>query len=300
VLTCLVACTASKSLEPSRALQARRYRGLPLTEALEAWSAALDAEHQRTTVARLYKGVYWSVARRLVQDTHLPMRALVASAGLGVRGFDERVPSYAATFNHPELDTIPEGNYPSGRLWWWRHTGGRRRLRAVAEEPGARIAVALPGQYLHVALPDLIYLQNALGPRALTVFTTDEAAIDELGGSAVPLEGRMSRVLGGTAGQLTVRALDHVVRSAERVQDVTPGRARRLMRDVLEEAPPRLYPQRKKQSQDEARAWIQAALDSDDPPTSATAALRRFRGEGLGHEQKRFTRIFREIEGGSN
>ena len=299
MLTCVFACTASKTLPVTRPLQARWYRTLKLTEAFERWSEALEQADLTTSVARLYKGGYWSVARSLVQDTPLPMQALVASAGVGVRGFHERIPAYAATFNSPHRDTVPGGEYRSGQVWWWRHTGGRERLRRLADNEDARVAVALPGQYLRVAMPDLLFLQENLGPRAITVFTTDEHAINELGASAVPLAGRMSRVLGGTAGQLTVRALDHVVRAARYPQDVTPGRAHTLLDDILRKSPAALYPKRKKQTVHDVRAWLAEALASGDPPTSATNALRRFRSDGRGFEQKHFSRIFREMQGGT-
>ncbi len=296
MLTCVFACTLSKTLEPSRGLHARRYRGLKPTEAIERWSAAISAATETTSVARLYKGGYWATARSLVQDTPLPMQALVASAGVGLRGFNERIPAYAATFNSGELDSIPGGHSLTGLYWWWRHTRGRPRLRALAEGSNPKIAVALPGQYLKVVLPDLLFLQRELGPRALTVFTTDRQAIDELGACAVELDRRMSAVLGGTVGQLTVRALDHVVRKAEGLEDITPGRARSYLQEVRLASPERLFPKRIRQTEEQAAAWIRGAKSSDAPPASASAALRRFRDAGFAFEQKRFGRLFRSLD----
>lgn len=300
MISAVFACTASKTLPAVPQLEARWYRTLRPTVAFQRWSAALEQASDTTTVARLYKGGYWSIARTLVHDTTLPLRALVASAGVGLRDFHERIPAYQAVFNNAEIDAVPEAHHMNGQIWWWRHLGGRDRLRGLAEGPSPRIVVALPGQYLRVAMPDLLYLQAELGPRALTVFTTDTRAIDELGGSAVALQGRMSRVLGGAAGHLTVRALDHVVRAAERPEDITPGRARALLARVLQKAPAKMYPTRTRQSAEDVRRWIRDALESEDPPTSATSALRRFRSQGLGHEQKRFASLFRELQQGAS
>jgi len=296
VLSCIFACTLSKTLAPRPRLEARYYSQMSLSDAVEQWTLALQEETETTSVARLYKGGYWAPARAFIQDTPLPVEAHVASAGLGLRTFRQQVPAYAATFNPGLLDTIPGGATPQGQMWWWQQMGGSAAVRALAEGPDRRILVALPGRYLTVAVPDLLFLQQALGPRALSVFTTDKTAIDKLGTSAVPLDSRMSAVLGGTAGHVTVRALSHVVRQAQGPGDVTPGHARRLLEDVQKAAPDILYPKRQRQTEDQAAEWIRQASKRTDAPTSASAALRQFRNEGFAFEQKRFGRLFRSLK----
>ncbi|TNE90381.1 MAG: hypothetical protein EP330_08680 [Deltaproteobacteria bacterium] len=271
---------------------------LPHIAAL-SWLDELNAADDRVKISRLYKGGYWSVARQMVHDTHLPVRAWVASAGVGLREFTDAVPAYAATFNPGHSDTVPGGDGPgghSGRLAWWKMIGGRDALRGLAEDDD-RIVVALPGEYLRVVLPDLQVLQAQLGARALSVFTTDTEAIDALGTSAVPLEGRMRSVLGGPTGQLTVRALARVMEQAATPADLTPGRCRQVMADVLEEAPATTYPKRLRQHEWQVENWVREALASETPPTSASAALRQFRDAGFAYEQKKFGRLFRRIQG---
>ena len=271
------------------------FRGLPKVEASLRWNAVLAGVEDTTTVARLYKGGYWSVARSIVQEATFPLDAYVASAGLGLKSFRERVPAYAATFNPGSDDSIPGSETAEGRRDWWCAIGGSASLRALALGTNRRIVVALPGEYLKVALPDLLFLQEELGARAIAVFTTDSVVIDAMGASAVPLDARMSRILGGAVGHVTVRALEHVLQQSRAPEDLTPGRARALLEEVRKAAPKELFPKRKRQTEDQVADWIRKARTGDHPPTSASAALRRFRDEGFAFEQKRFGRLFRSL-----
>jgi hypothetical protein len=263
---------------------------------MEQWTQALGSATATTSVARLYKGGYWALARTLVQETSLPVQAFVASAGLGLKDFAEFGPGYSATFNPEDSDVVAGGHESNGRLWWWRHLGGRARLRALGEAEQSRVLVALPTAYLAVLMPDLEVLQARLGTTRVLVFTADPSLAGTLGGSVVLLQGRMSKVLGGTAGQLTVRALDYVVRRAVAPEDLTPSRATLLLEEVRTRSPERLYPKRLRQTEGQVENWIRAALLSEQPPLSASAALKQFRAAGLACEQKHFGRLFRTLQ----
>jgi len=63
---------------------------------------------------------------------------------------------------------------------------------------------------------------------------------------------------------------------------------------ACEDAKP-LYPSRRRQSSQQVIAWVEKALVAADPPMSASAALRQFRGQGFAFEQKRFHRIYRQV-----
>lgn len=300
MLTCIFACTSLKTLKPPRRLQARSYRADEPAEAYSHWEAALTEATETTSVATLYKGGYWASSHRLIQETSLPTQALVASAGIGLREFNEQVPGYAATFNRQDLDTVPGGESLEGQRAWWSRIGGEQKLRALADLHTPQIAVALPVGYLRVVMPDLEYLRDKLGPRALAVFTSDNYAVKRLGDSAVPLKGQMSKVLGGPVGQITVRALEYVVQTARHPEDVNASEARSLLEAVLRQSPRGMYPKRRKQNAQDVATWITEALTTNDPPTSATAALSRFRSQGLGFEQKHFARIYHEVQEGNS
>ena len=132
-------------------------------------------------------------------------------------------------------------------------------------------------QPLRPAAPDLIHIQNEIGARSLTVFTTDTAAVEHLGASAVALDARMSRVLGGPVGHVTVRALDYVLRRVGSAEEVSAFTAEHILEDVRRQAPEELFPKRKRQTEPEVAQWIVQALNGSNPPSSASAALRRFR-----------------------
>ena len=295
MLTCLFACTASKTLEPSPALQLRRYTHLKPQVAAEAWTAQVAQAETRVPVGRLYKGGYWSMAKDAVSNSELALEAYVASAGLGIRAFDDRVPAYSATFNPGHPDTVPgNGGIGDGRAWW-RLLGAPARLRDISLAPGSRLLVALPNNYLQVLLTDLKAVAPMLAPGHLTVFTTSKEAVKSLDSAAVLLEGRMSRVLGGAVGSLTAAALAYCIASAKSETDMDTSSIVAQMADVLRQSPTQTYPKRAKRTEAEVRHWLSEALSSPSPPGSASAALRRFRNAGFAFEQKRFGRLFREI-----
>jgi hypothetical protein len=274
----------------------QHYSGLSREETVRAWKRAIENAEDCTSVARLYKGGYWSTTRSIVQDFPGQFRGFVASAGVGLKEVRDQVPAYGATFNPGSKDSIPDAESEEGRRWWWEQLGGSEKLKNLAAQ-GGKLAVALPGHYLDVAIPDLLYVRDILGDNKVTVFTTDDDAIDQLGPSAVRLDARMSRVLGGPVGHVTVRALNHVLRNIETPGKITPDRAEALLKDVQRAAPKELFPKRKRQTETEVADWILRAMSAPYPPTSASAGLRRYRDDGFAVEQKRFGRLFRSLLG---
>lgn len=299
MLRCIFACTQSKTLTPNAALCASSYQDVEPEEAAVKWQTALDSDPDKTTLAKLYKGGYWSSVISITTQTNLPFAGYVMSAGAGLRAFNEQAPAYAATFTSGKIDTVPGGKSLDGCIAWWTALGGRDRLRDLAKDHKGVIAVALPGIYLEVAIKDLLYLQEQIGPEALTVFTANKSAIQLLGASAVPLDYRMSAVLGSTASEVTVRSLRHVMKTATSVEHLSAKRANETLEPVREAAPDIFYPIRTKQTEEEVAKWIVESKLRDQPPTSASAALRLFRDEGFAFEQRRFGHLFKAIQEGN-
>ncbi|MCB9759485.1 MAG: hypothetical protein H6739_06565 [Alphaproteobacteria bacterium] len=231
-------------------------------------------------------------------DAAIPMRTLVVSAGLGLVDVQDRVPSYAATFTPGTRDSIPSD--PTGvtaRRWWWGLGGVEKFRRQVIEAKDPRLISAMPFRYLDAAQPGLLQFVEAHGSERLVILGTEnqKARFPEFAESWADLDLSMVHALGGTAGQLTARALRWVCDQVHEPGQITPSAVRKMVAPLADPDAPPLYPKRIRRSPEEVRRWILAALAGEDPPTSATGALRRFRGEGNAFEQKRFGRLYHEL-----
>jgi hypothetical protein len=298
MISLLVACTRSKHMNARPTLDAERVKALPTAKAMEWWRTALDVERAAATMPanRLYKGGYWAAVRDAVIDH--AVEGWIVSAGLGLAGFGERVPSYAATFTPGAPDSIPGADSLEGRRAWWNAIGGAERLQCVLDGlEGSPLLVALPSGYLEVAQPVL----EAQGPfdadGSIVVLgnTSNPSLAEAFGAAWIPLDLRLAHHVGGTAGQLTARTASYLLRYLHTPADLTPNKARALLDQLPVEHLRPLYPKRQRCTEDEVRDWILDALASSDPPGSATAALRRFRDSGLAYEQKKFGRLFRRV-----
>ena len=286
----LAACTQSKrgSILPQRRLRSHSSGGEAGPDVANEWSRALAAHPgEALHVEKLYKGAYWSAVLGLRNEVSAN-RLAVVSAGLGlIDGASSQAP-YSATFGNGHDDSVPAAGTANGRAAWWRLLGGSQALR-TAIYGADRVVVVLPNRYLDVVADDLI-----AGDRGqVVVFAASAPARlrEHCGPRLVPLESRMVRRLGTNVGALAPRAASYLVTRAGGTTDIK-GIHRFLSELSLAEEPP-LYPVRARQSRDQVVAWLEAARRGPAPPSSATAALRRFRDSGLAFEQQRFHRLYR-------
>lgn len=291
----IAACTQSKRGPVQPGLRIEAYRALAdIGEARNQWRAAGRTASDRRPLRSLYKGAYWShalgLARFLEADLH------VVSAGLGLANADDEFPPYAATFTPRLQDSVPGAATLEGRQRWWSLLDGSNHLRARLRVSELSIIV-LPDSYLAVVAPDLL----AADPSRLRVFAASAPPelIEHLGDSLISLDSRMVRPLRTNVGGLSPAAATHLLKEVGRPWD---GRSLREAAATLvgPESPP-LYPTRQRQTAHQVATWLREQLRSADRPSSATAALRRFRASGRAFEQKRFHRAFRdcvaELEG---
>ncbi|MED5370933.1 MAG: hypothetical protein VX899_07980 [Myxococcota bacterium] len=299
MLTLLLACTDSKRFPPAPGLRMEANVAKPLLETRKAWKAALRGSEPVSRAGKLYKGGYWTAATRARIDAAVPIKTLVVSAGLGLVDVQDWVPSYAATFTPGTPDSIPgAGNSGASRLWWSGLGAADRFKREVTGQPDPRVIAALPTRYLDAAQPALADFVRVHGHERLAVLggVGGKSQFPEFEQSWVALDLRMVHKLGGTAGQLTARALRWVCDQLDSPASANPDNLRRLLAPLVDPDAPPLYPKRKKRTPEEVEAWILRAWSQKTPPTSATAALRRFRAEGNAFEQKRFSSIYRALD----
>jgi hypothetical protein len=296
LLHLIVACTNLKRAIPSDALRMRTYtRSQETLEAVVvAWRGGRSRGTELVAAVDLYKGGYWSGVRDLHQAGHSDLTIHVMSAGFGLCALTQPLPAYSATFLPGDPDSVPGAREVRGRQEWWKALGGRDALSTLLEQDSeARLLLALPASYLAVVEPELEAIAKQHGPERMTIFSTKSAS-PVLAASWVPLDARMVRTLGTNTSGLLIAGVKRCLDSGsgETLYTVSANETLAPLRD--QDAPP-LYPKRERQSEALVRQWIQAALSSPEPPTSASAALRRFRDEGLAFEQKHFGRVFRDV-----
>ncbi len=296
----LLACTDSKKFEPDPTLHLARYRKRSFQDCLAAWRAALPLAPKQCRAGQMYKGGYWRAATRARVNAAIPSKTLVVSAGLGLVDVQEMVPSYAATFTPSLSDSIPDAGQQDVAERWWRGLGGEERfLREIAAMADPRIICALPEKYLDAVRATLVQFSQVHGAEKLVVLGSRSHAhrSTELGDSWVQLDARMSKhpEIGGAVGQLTARTLNWVLDKVASPSEVNPSHIRGLLEPLQKFDDQPLYPKRQKCSPADVHKWILDAMESADPPSSRSEALRRFRDAGFAFEQKRFGRVYQDV-----
>lgn len=294
----LVPCTASKTLPAGPELQGRSLGDLPESDRARIWRERIASANPRVAVRDLYKGGAWSLAREaaaLIASQGGAVR--VVSAGLGLVELADAAPSYDITFSGGTSDSIPGDGTPAARCAWWKGLGGDRAFRMVlAETVPSSVLVALPPAYLDAVAPCLSTVIETLGTSRVSVFACSASpwARRFISASLVRVRADHTTALRGNAGQASLSALLHVVGQtpASTLLD-RPFVESQLALTTARIDP--LYPKRMCVGPEHAAAWIEAALRSAVPPGSASQALRRYRDEGYGLEQKHFHRIFDAI-----
>lgn len=287
----LSACTAAKRKATWYVdVASLALAGTDLESDAAEWSALLAHADRTTELRSLYKGAYWHGVQ-LLRKACGADSVWVMSAGLGLVSDATRQPAYRATFGSGPSDAIPGASTIAGRRAWWAALGGRAALRALCPDNGP-LLVVLPRSYMRTALPDLAHLSQVFGDRMLVLSPGPMRPIGLPPENWVEIEARMARPLGVGVSAIAPAAACHILEVSNGQWDL--GAFRRALGTLVPDGAPKLYPTRTKHSVEEVRLWLKAALAAEAPPSSASAALRTFRGEGRGFEQKHFHRLFRE------
>lgn len=289
----LASCTQAKRGEPSERCLMRRHRDVGTAAAVvRPWRRSTAMGRMRTRARHLYKGAYWHAVQSLREQTG--SNVYVVSAGFGLVRDEQELPAYSATFTPGHRDSVPGARTLQGRRAWWTLLGGSSGLDALDLEREA-LLVVLPDVYLRIVEEDLARLVSRFGPEKVAIFGPRrrqhlQVALSE---AWLGIESRMVRELGTNVSALAPAAAARCVPAmGERIDH---DGCRALLSQLVPDGAPALYPNRRRCSEDEVRLWLSESLASSGSPTSATAALRAFRQQGLAFEQKRFHRLFHDV-----
>lgn len=261
----------------------------------QAWRQAIRTATADMTVQTLYQG-------RSVVDTTAAAAVLrapwyVASAGLGLIRYDERVPSYecsvaAGTDLNRRLCALDR----TSAQWW----------SALTEHPPAPLSrlissvptlLALPSSYLRLVHDDLAQVTPAQA-RSLRIFTSAAGAQctpGHLQGCVMPYDDRFESVQGyaGTRSDFAQRALRHFVEALQATH-MPLEEAHEAVTMSLANCRQRKRSMGQRMTDDEILKVLEAQWTRHSG--SSTRLLRYLRDEArISCEQKRFSRLWQGL-----
>jgi hypothetical protein len=309
----VVTCTNRKAVPPVAALTLRTLTALSVSERFREWTRRLARQKGETLAANdLYAGDHWQVVRSLpdvAQTSGLSLFTWVCSAGYGLIPLDACLHPYAATFSTGHPDSVAadakNGSATVARQQWWRLLSGWQGPSAEAPRSITDLAsiqkdtillLALSPPYLEAIEEDLAGAMRITGPERCAIFCAGATGHHTLGEQLIPCDARLQQTLGGARTSLNVRCLRRALERKGK-GGLTAGSLRAYFTGLLRRQPELDQVRRRQLSDDEVRAFLQAAFRKT-PEARPTPLLERLRESGRACERARFASLFQEVKGG--
>ncbi len=308
----IVTCTKRKTVAVPEGLKLRCVRRAPIEKKSALWCKRLVASRADSIPARqLYSGDHWSIARSMesVTTSHgNSVRLWIASAGYGLISMDSLLKPYSATFSRDHPDSISQkttnDNCASVYQLWWAsmtqsnivHSSGPRTIKEiVADSPNTPLLVIASENYLLALEKDLqASLLQLNDSDLLSVFSAGCKSLKRLTGHLVPYDARMQHAVGGALRSLNMRVALMALVSCRRSRP-TYSVFRKKLAYLMRAQPELTKFDRRPIADAEVRQFILRELNKDSAARH-TPLLRKLRDNGRACEQKRFTRLFREVQ----
>lgn len=309
-LIVVTTCTERKTVAAPNEHQLRTVdAGLPVTARAHEWVNRLAGAQSCIPAESLYSGDHWSTASQLpaIAEAHgWQSEMWVASAGYGFIRAKAEIASYAATFSPGSPDSVSSNQSATNNSSWWhelaqwsgpRHESGRPRTVAdlAVEQPEARVLVAASAVYLQAMCRDLTAAASALRDPHQLLLVCGGPAPEALRDFALPVDARLQHLVGGTRLALNARVAKLITSTAE-THAFDHEAVTKLLTSHLSTAPPLVQHDREQMSDISVEAFITMAL-RNDPSATKTRLLRQLRDSGSACEQKRFGKLFADIQG---
>ena len=259
----------------------------------------------------LYAGDNWQISSALpfsASRAGVKAELWVLSAGYGlIRGTAMVVP-YSATFSVGHPDEVVARFHDSSntglvRQWWdalskWEgpDKNAPRTVAAIAAaNPRSPIIVVASPKYVSAALDDLLAARDALAdPCSLIVVSAGCRGKGPLSANMIDCSARLQKTLGGALMSLNARVARNLIENALPSSWTVSG-FQELLRNIPAAESVCDRPTRVAATDDYVRQYVKNALRTA-PTSRHTTLLRLFREAGFACEQKRFGRLFMEVE----
>ncbi len=308
----IVTCTKRKHLPPSPGLMLRDICTEDMETGFAAWTKQLSTSKSKRVLARdLYAGDHWAVVKSLegvASSSGLEAYVWVCSAGYGLISLDTRIKPYSATFSPNVPDTVckwsnPDSGKVPSQLWWqllteWSGTNEPqpRSIKDIAAKyPNSPMLVAVSQPYMRAILEDVgMALKTLHDTELLCVISSGTISLPNMESNLLPCNASLQAEVGGSLNSLNAR-LTRTILTGLRNNTFRVSNLRAQFSAKTAMALPLAKNKRKIISDNEARDFILTAL-REDPRTSWTRALKRFRGSGLACSQERFASMFKLVK----
>jgi hypothetical protein len=311
----VVTCTKRKTTRAPARLRLGQIRTVDPKRRCAAWIRALSELSSVVIPAvDLYCGDQWQVVRSLRDvgaSKSINVNLWVCSAGYGLIQADSKVQPYSATFSSGHVDSVcrsDNGKCEAVHSEWWNslanwqgpNPGQPRSLAQLAATfPLRPIIVVASPTYLAAVQSDLAAAQEELqSPELLAIVSAGAESLGALNESKIPCNGRFQHALGGALMSLNPRVAREVIvwlgSHAWNLEALKRHFAGKLARQ-----PDSPRYERTPMSDEDVRQFVLEEYPRHSMP-SASRLLRVLRDSGFACEQKRFSRLFAQIQESKN
>ena len=312
VVNVIVTCTKRKTVAVPERLKFRCVRIAPVQTKALLWCQRLNGSRAETLPARqLYSGDHWSIARSLENASTAggaDVRLWIASAGYGLVSMDTLLKPYSATFSSDHPDSIAKRTTSKNRvsvfrLWWdamsqadIANTAKPRTIADIAAEvPNAPLLVIASENYLRALQQDVLAAMTLLNNvELLSIFSAGCRSLDNLKEHLVPYDARMQHAVGGAMRSLNMRVAQLALANCRRSPPTYPVFRKELGRLMRQQPDVKRF-NRIPLTDDDVRTYILKEL-REESTGCHTPLLRKLRDTGQACEQKRFAKLFHEVQ----
>ena len=308
----LVACTKRKKQPVSHRLRLRGVRRGDPVDVAQRWSQRLaESSVVRVSGVDLYAGDHWKIATELpalANEFSVPADLWVVSAGYGLVPAGAHLAPYSATFSDGDpdavFDRLPDFDRAAALAVWWRAltecrgpvAESPRSIEALARSsPRSPIVVIASPKYLNAIEADLIQARRSLGrPDQLIIISAGGRGKGLLAENTLHCSADYQGTLGGSLMSLNVRVARWLVSNVPETP-WTVGLFEEALQQLPKSDKAKAVPKRAAMSDAEVCRFIDEAFQNEDG-LRHSSLLRRYRDAGYACEQKRFSRLFKEVE----
>lgn len=287
----LTICTNRKRVPPPPILRGRSLEEGSAESVAAEWRNRLRSAEAVVAVKGLYAGRGFREAERAA--TAIGGELVVLSAGLGLVGGDQLVPSYSLTLSRTDPDgVLARARCSAGQ--WWRALQSHSPFNCAIDWDDRPILAAVSAPYLDMVSAEWAsWRARRLSRLRLFTKRRPSGPAADLAAVWMPYDDRLDAAaddLPGTQGDFAQRALRHFVET--RGAGVSPAEDATAVERALRGLTRRVVPDRQRLT-DEAIITL-IIEDWDVIGGRSGAMLRRLRDEhGVGCQQDRFKNLFK-------
>jgi len=269
-------------------------------DTVKSWIESIENPEQQVAVSDLYVGDHWKIANSI---NYPNLDLWVLSAGYGLVHKSSLVGSYDATFS-PDSDNAIKHAGLENHEWWDAIHQYRSKENYSCDDFSSLIelnrsdifVVAASPSYLKVISSDLKHLisRGILTKDNLVIISSKHNIGKELEDYLLISSADFSSTLKGARVSLNIRLAQYLLDSREGefkgVQTIM-DKYNQLRNNSLKH----IAVVRKKLTDDEVINFIRSELKILGIDTGASLLLRNLRSNNLACEQKRFTKLFKQV-----